>query len=107
MKKHKNTYPWGPGPMGPHGYVFYVLFYVFLCFLWFFYRLAASVTSWQALTGHGKPWQTPAGLGRSEPLRTCTLGPSLPFPALNRASCGYSSHKRIGASVSNSLSWFS
>ena len=54
--------------------------------------LAGPGRPWQALAGHGRPWQAPAGLGRSEPIRTCTLGPSLPFPALDRASCGYPSH---------------
>ena len=62
----------------------------FFCKLW--QALAGPGRPWQALAGHGRPWQAPAGLGRSEPIRTCTLGPSLPFPALDRASCGYSSH---------------
>ena len=91
---------------------FFVVFVVFcgsLCFfelfcgLVFCQALAGPGRPWQALAGHGRPWQAPAGLGRSEPIRTCTLGPSLPFPALDRASCGYSRHQGIGASGSVSF----
>ena len=82
-------------------------FFRFLLAPGFFYRLWQALAGpgrpWQALAGHGRPWQAPAGLGRSEPIRTCTLGPSLPFPALDRASCGYSSHQGIGASGSVSF----
>ena len=74
--------------------VFFWFFVVFLWFLfgfcgflWFFCGLvflSASVSSWQALAGPGRPWQATAGPGR---LRQALAGLSLYVRVRSAPAC--------------------